>query len=361
MIRSAVNQGRYPADFQALREDASERSPSWLRDLRESGWAHFESLGFPTTRRGNERWKYTNVAPIAKTEFAYSFQSGTSVDIAALVPFRQHQSSSFDLVFVNGGLSLELSSTPPASGGLQISGIRDNDDADLLEHLGRYIQIENDGFAALNTAFVDDGAFVKVLDGYSESTQLRITYVTTNENETQPKVTHPRTLVLAGRNTHLTVIETYTGSPGDCYFTNAVTEIVLGEGARADHYRLLLESSGAFHVGTSRVTQGRDSEFSSASFAIGTSLARNDMEVLLNAPGGYCSLNGLYLTGDDQHIDNLISIDHALGGFDHGFRNLDLRILLPRTPGKQRHRTQDCDPILHGLNPTAGREGVSRW
>jgi Fe-S cluster assembly protein SufD len=118
-------------------------------------------------------------------------------------------------------------------------------------------------------------------------------------------------LILAGQNTQLTVVETYVGSPGNNYFTNAVTEIALGEGAHVDHYRLLLESEGAFHVGTSRVTQGKDSEFTSASFAIGTALARTDLEVLLDAPGGYCSLNGLYLAGGNQHIDNLISIDHA--------------------------------------------------
>ena len=90
-----------------------------------------------------------------------------------------------------------------------------------------------------------------------------------------------------------------------------MTEISVGDGARIDHYRLLLEGSKAFHVGTSRVKQEKDSSFSSASFALGTALARNDLEVLLDAPGAYCSLNGLYLTADKQHIDNLINIDHA--------------------------------------------------
>ena len=122
---------------------------------------------------------------------------------------------------------------------------------------------------------------------------------------------HPRTLILAGRNTNLTVVETYNGPKGPRYFTNAVTEIVVGEGARVDHYRLLDESPGAFHVGTTRVHQAKDSNFSSASFALGTALARNDFAVTLDGPGAYCSLNGLYYTGQGQHIDNLISIDHA--------------------------------------------------
>ena len=74
---------------------------------------------------------------------------------------------------------------------------------------------------------------------------------------------------------------------------------------------MLLEGNKAFHVGVSRVSQKKDSSFNSASFALGTALARNDMEVLLDDSGAYCELNGLYLTADNQHIDNLISIDHA--------------------------------------------------
>ena len=73
----------------------------------------------------------------------------------------------------------------------------------------------------------------------------------------------------------------------------------------------MLEGDQSFHVGTSRIKQAKDSSFSSASFALGTALARNDMEVLFGGPGGFCSLNGLYLTTDRQHIDNLVSINHA--------------------------------------------------
>ncbi|MQG40509.1 MAG: Fe-S cluster assembly protein SufD, partial [SAR202 cluster bacterium] len=115
----------------------------------------------------------------------------------------------------------------------------------------------------------------------------------------------------AGKNTDVTVVESYVGPKDSEYFTNAVTEFSLADGARIDHYRLLLEGEKAFHVGTSRVKQEKDSSFNSASFALGTALARNDLQVLLDGPGAYCSLNGLYLTADNQHIDNLISIDHA--------------------------------------------------
>ena len=117
-----------------------------------------------------------------------------------------------------------------------------------------------------------------------------------------------------GRNTRLTVFESYVGADpakASQYFTNAVTEIAVGEGAKVTHYRLLDESRAAYHVGTTRVTQARDSSYESGSFALGCALGRHDLSVLLDGAGAYCSLNGLYLTDNTEHMDNLVSIDHA--------------------------------------------------
>jgi Fe-S cluster assembly protein SufD len=116
---------------------------------------------------------------------------------------------------------------------------------------------------------------------------------------------------VAGRNTTLTVLESYVSLTDTRFLTDAVTEMVVGDGATVEHYRLLLESTEAFHVGVSRVYQGRDSTFNSGAFAKGASLGRNDFQVLLDAPGASCTLNGLYLTIGTQHMDNFINIDHA--------------------------------------------------
>ena len=172
--------------------------------------------------------------------------------------------------------------------------------------------MQDDGFTALNTAFLRDVAVVRVPDGADGPVSVHVNHGGLPDyDDEQRYARHPRTLIVAGRNANITVVETYTGPRGPRYFTNAVTEIVVGEEAHVDHYRLLDESPEAFHVGTTRVHQQRDSSFSSASFALGTTLARNDFAVTLDGPGAYCSLNGLYYTGQGQHIDNLISIDHA--------------------------------------------------
>ena len=299
MTTRTITNHRYHDDHLALA--AVSPGPAWLADLRAAGWQRFSELGFPTARRGNERWKYTAVAPISRVGFAHPPMGGAT-SVGAPLDF-----------------GLPAISAAPAFEG--------HEDA-VLQHLGSLAPMQDDGFTALNTAFLSDVAVVRVPDGSGESVAVSVDHngwggLSTDDDQRYAR--HPRTLILAGRNANLTVVETYTGPQGTRYFTNAVTEIVVGEGAHVDHYRLLNESPGAFHVGTTRVHQQRDSSFRSASFALGTALARNDFAVTLDGPGAFCSLNGLYYTGEGQHIDNLISIDHAQ---PHGTSRLNYKGIL---------------------------------
>lgn len=283
MTTRTVSNHRYHEDYQSLA--AANVGPAWLADLRAAGWERFSELGFPTARRGNERWKYTAVAPISRVGFVYPFVDAGSTEDAEL-------DFGFSAVSANSAFN--------------------QDEDEIRRHLGSLAPMQDDGFTALNTAFLQDVAVVRVPDGSDEPVAVCVNHggLPTDDGG-QQYARHPRTLVIAGRNANLTVVEAYTGPAGPRYFTNAVTEIVVGEGAQVDHYRLLNENPAAFHVGTTRVHQERDSSFRSASFALGTALARNDFAVTLDGPGAFCSLNGLYYTGHGQHIDNLISIDHA--------------------------------------------------
>ena len=313
MTSASAKYAHYFADFQSLVQGAGAGAPNWLKDLRDTGWSRFNETGFPTARRGNERWKYTNVGTIAKTDFRLAGGPTPANSSKALAPsYRMEGASVFDLVYIDGRYSPDLSSPAAPSNGItaaSLASIASDSKFSLEGQIGRYAPPGDDGFAALNTAFLYDGAYIYVADGHSEKVLVRLSYTTTDG--TGPSITHPRTMIVAGQNTDITVVESYSGPKDNVYFTNAVTEISVGAGAHVDHYRLLLEGEKAFHVGTNRVNQERDSSFSSACFALGTALARNDLEVLLDGPGAYCSLNGLYLTADNQHIDNLISIDHA--------------------------------------------------
>ena len=302
---------RYAADFAALRDNDSANGSAWLRGVRERGLSEFERLGFPTERRGNERWKFTNVAPIARATFAYPFDDNPDASVESslerLVPWAEDWAR---LVFVDGRFSESLSTTMDGGGGLRLVnlGAALHKDGDVVRsHLGTLAPSDGDGFTAVNTAFLSDGALVQLPADAADTPVVHLVWVTTER--AQPIATYPRTLVVAGRHSRLRLVESYVGTGGN--FTDAVVEIVVDEGAEVEHYRYLADADGAFHVGTTRVRVGRNASFGSTSFAKGAKIARNDLDVLLEGEGGSCLLSGLYVTSGRQHVDNHINIDHA--------------------------------------------------
>lgn len=307
MTQTLTKHQQYETDFLALKSRLNGREPAWLTSLRDAALARFQKTGFPVERKGNEAWKYTDIRPIAEAVFEYAAEAGTvsREQIKALLPF---DVGMVRAVFVDGHFSTELSS------GLETGGItviplslaaRAYSD-DVQPHLGRHAQPDKSAFTALNTALFTDGAFIGA--GQAVKTPVHVVYVTTDGERT---VTYPRTLVVAARLSELTLVETYVSLGGRNHFTDAVTEIVLADGAKVDHYRLLLENAAAYHVGHVRVVQGRDTNYSNLSYETGSGLGRVEIETLFDGQGSSAQLHGLYVTSGDQHIDNVINIDHA--------------------------------------------------
>lgn len=318
-----INHPSYHSDYLALREQLAGASPAWLNDLRDSAWESFDAKGFPTARRGNEPWKYTSVRPIAQGRFDAPVSGQDPLELLLTagnrLPSTGFEPEWLNLIFVDGKPIVTSETRPDIVGTLAPAWATGGGNAgSLLDNLGHHATFGEDAFVALNTAFLNDGAYIRLPDDYDEEIFLNLVYVQSSPDS----ASYPRTLVVAGRNTRATVFESYVCvAPENSaqYFTDAVTEIAVGEGARVNHYRLLDESPAAYHVGTTRVTQSRDSSYESGSFSLGCALGRHDLSVLLDGTGAYCSLNGLYLTDNTEHMDNLVSIDHA---YPHGTSRL---------------------------------------
>jgi Fe-S cluster assembly protein SufD len=303
---------RYRAEFEAFAAGRSVPEPAWLREQREEAIARFQERGFPAV--AEEEWRFTSVAPIARTAFrrpAPGEGSGVrTADVAAFGfegAFEGHQ-----IVFVDGRLAPGLSSITP-QGGLQICSLADvlsREPERLRSHLGRVVS-DVAPFADLNAAFLEDGAFVFIPPGLAVDKPIHLVFMSSRGTGSAPTISHPRTVVVAGRGSQTQIVESYAGVPGAAYFANAVTQIVVEDGAGLEHYKVQRESEAAFHVGFMAVVQGRASRFKSHSFALGGRLARTDVRQFFAAEGGECELNGLFAVAGEQHTDTHTVIDHA--------------------------------------------------
>lgn len=279
---------------------------SWLDGLREAAARQFASRGFPQT--SEEEWRFTNVAPIARVPFRPARAEDARQEAGALDATLFPAAGAGRLVFLNGRFAPEFSSPVPGiTAGSLAEAIGREPDA-VSAHLGRHADIAANPFVALNTAFIEDGAWLRVAKNAVPEQPVYLVFV--GGGSDSPTVCHPRTLVTVGPNAQVTLAEIYIGAGDGVAFTNAVTEIVVAENAVVDHYKVLLEPLEAFHVATMQVWQGRSSNFSSHSFSMGGALVRNDANSTVEE-GGECTLNGLYVAGGTQHIDNHTAIDHA--------------------------------------------------
>jgi Fe-S cluster assembly protein SufD len=181
--------------------------------------------------------------------------------------------------------------------------------ATVEPHLARFARYDAQPFVALNTALMEDGAFVRIARGVVAEEPIHLLFLTVAEEG--PLVTYPRNLILADENSQATIVETYAALDGGVYFNNVVTEIIAAENAVLDHYKIQQESEGAFHIATQQVQQDRDSNFTSHSISLGGALVRNDINAVLNGTGIESTVNGLYLASGRQHVDNHTAIDHA--------------------------------------------------
>jgi Fe-S cluster assembly protein SufD len=240
----------------------------WLEELRDKAREQFEKLGYPTTH--DEDWRFTNVAPIART----SWTNGAARHVAPKLPAGVNQ--------------------------LDLSHPR------VQQHLAHYAPYQTHPFVALNTANLDGGIFLEVPKGAVIEEPIDLTHLS---NGLGGAVTHPRNLILIGEGAQVAIVESFRGDSGR-YLTNAVTEIVAGAGAVVDHYKLQMESPDAYHVATLQVQLGRDANFNSQSISLGAALARNDINAVLSE-GTECTLNGFYLVSGTQHHDTHTAIDHA--------------------------------------------------
>ena len=295
--------------FERFEREASQ--PAWVFPLRKAGIARFAELGFPTINE--EDWRFTNVLPITKLPFRPVFQpSKDSLSPEALSRFTFARLPARRLVFIDGHYAANLSSPGLQEHGLTVSSLAEalaKNTALTEKHLGRYAAGEDNAFTALNTAFFQDGAFIHVPAGVKVEEPVHLLFVSSARES--GATSHPRNLILADKSSQLTVLESYVSLVETASFTNAATELVVGDNARVEHCKFQDESVNAFHVAAFHAQLGRSCHLISHSIATGARLSRNNIRTVLGGEGLECVLNGLYLTHGDQLADHHMVVDHA--------------------------------------------------
>jgi Fe-S cluster assembly protein SufD len=277
--------------------------PERMRRIRAQAAERFNTLGWPTTRL--EEWKYTSLGPLSSVDWKINPRQpddGSTASIFGDKPVAE-------LMFVNGGLYANRATLANAHPGIRVLPIAEAMDGETFRHhFARYADYEQHALNALNTALWQNGAYIEIAPGTVVEGFIHLSFVGGGSAD-EPVMSHARNLIVAGRGSQITVVESYFGKGR--YFTSTVTEIVAGDGAVVDHYKFENESLDAFHIGTVQIHQERSSNVTSRTIATGGGLVRNEINVALAGEGASLSMEGLFVLSGRQHVDNHTVIDHV--------------------------------------------------
>jgi Fe-S cluster assembly protein SufD len=303
----AKPESNYQSSFRALKQ--SKPTVAWVEIVRESAMDRFESLGFPTV--ANEEWKYTNLAVLANDSFRPS-EAQSVITSADLGRFSFPETASSQVVLVNGLFRQDLSSTAELESIVAVdlfSAIADARYNKIVRsYLARNANYHDKSMTALNTAFLQSGVFILIPKDTKLEAPVQISFVV---DPSEPNIAvFPRVLVVAEENSSAKLIESFVALKDGKYFSNAVVEVVVKQGARVEHCRLQQESLQAFHIANTSVELGSASSYNSTAINLGAKLARHDISVVMDHEGAECWVDGLYVVGNDQHTDTHSVIDH---------------------------------------------------
>ena len=279
-----------------------------LNQLRSNAVNQVNTLKFPT--KNDEEWRFTDISPLTKISFqparVASRLQGSDIEHFYLTEAVTR------LVFIDGiytpHLSTEIAEKSKNSGVVisSLAAASSEDLAAIESHLGHHTELQDDIFAALNTAFLHEGALIIVPRNISAELPIHLLFVTTQKEVSN----HPRCLLIAEPGSTVTVIEDYVTLQEETYITNTVAEFVVADNAHVNHIRIQRDSKEAFHMANCCVSLARESRYQSVSVAFGARISRYNLNVLLKDEGAECTADGLALISNRQLADTHACIDH---------------------------------------------------
>jgi Fe-S cluster assembly protein SufD len=278
-------------------------------NIRKQAFAEFEKLGFPTTK--HEEWKYTNLKSITEKTFESTCEINPNIDALFREAIESKLIANF-LVFVNGSLVNELSTIIEKDSSIVISSIanaRKSHQKVFNSHFGKYAKFEGEAMNALNTALLSDGAFVFVPK--SKTVEHPVVIFNISDASNLNVLAQPRNLIVVEENSSVTMIETYYALGANASFTNVVTETYAGKNAHVEHYKIQQQTGESYQNNFTQIFQEADTNINHVTLTLDGTMVRNNLHFYMNGENCNSLLYGLYVTDNNDFIDNHTRVDHA--------------------------------------------------
>ena len=282
-----------------------------VAEARKAAIGAFAALGLP--HRRVEQWKWTDLRSALKEPLAPAVGDGARAS-ATEIDAALEELSGLDalrVVFVDGVYAPELSTRAEAAG-LEIVSLAAalKSGARTADGLFRESAVGQEAVIALNTAFMTDGAVVRLAAGTKLDKPLLLVFARAGK---EGRLVTTRNVIEIGDGADATVIEAHVAlsgaAPGQA---NTLSDVALGAGAHLAHVKVTLAGETASHLATWLATLGQAASYHAFQLTAATALVRNNLFATFAGEGGKLDISGAFLGRGAEHIDTTLVVDHAV-------------------------------------------------
>lgn len=293
----------------AFENNLHGRTRTPVHRMRSEALEQFEAKGFPTTRM--EAWKYTNLSPITKRDYTILPKKDERLNLQDIKPYCIDEMDAYRLVFVNGVFSASLSNT----GGSECSmgclcDELDQHSPTIETYFNRLAQSTSEALTSLNTAFAVEGALIRVPNGVVVSKPIHLLYLATDRGS--DVMVQPRNLIIAGKNSQVSLIEQQVSMGGHHVLNNSVTEVFAEADSHVSLYKIQRDTPQSALIDSTYIEQKSQATVRVFTISLGGKFVRNNLNFHLAEPRANAELYGFTLLGNDEFADHHTTVDHAV-------------------------------------------------
>ena len=245
----------------------------------------YRALPFPTTT--DEPWRFTDLKGFDPDAFVSNGHVRGQTPAGAGASMLELDVAGFAAATEDG---IEIERAPE---GVTFEPLRDH------ELLGTLVGAD-EKFAAHNAALWEHGLLVHVPRGLVLEKPLYVRVANTH----QDGALFWRLLVVAEPESRFSVVEEFVSqSPELTGYSNAVSELFVGDGAKVEYVSLQNLSSQTWHFAAHRAQVDRDAELDWVAGGFGSKKGKTRIQNDLAGPGATSRVTGAYFADGEQHLD----------------------------------------------------------
>lgn len=176
-------------------------------------------------------------------------------------------------------------------------------------HYGSLADMDRPGIAAINTMFAQDGFMIYVPDGVVIEKTLQIV---TLLHSPVDLMTNRRILIVLGRGSQLRLLLCDHALSANSFLTTQVVESFVGPGSSLEIYDLEETHNANMRVSEFYINQEANSSVEADFVTLHNGQTRNSVFSTFAGRGSSLSLNGIATIDKEQHVDNMVFVDHRV-------------------------------------------------